>query len=77
MGLFFKVITRTSGSTCKPRWSQDHPDLQKNAYIHLAKKCIYTLGKKLLYIKLTYCDHSNKNVEYPNLRISKNWVQEK
>ena len=31
----------------------------------LAKKtCIYTLTKKILYAKLTYYDHLNKNVEH-------------
>ena len=42
-----------------------------------AKNCIYTLVKKILYAKLTYCDQSNKNVKYPNLRITKIWVQQK
>ena len=37
------------------------------------KNCIYTLAK-YIYIKLTYCDHSNKNVEHPNLGITKIWV---
>ena len=39
------------------------------------KKCTYTLTKIYIYIyiysKLTYCDHSNKNVEHPDLRIAK------
>ena len=32
---------------------------------------IYTSKKKKLYVKLTYCDHPNKNVEHPILRITK------
>ena len=40
-----------------------------------AKKCIYTFVKKILYAKPTYCDQSNKNVEHPDLRITKIWVQ--
>ena len=40
----------------------------------LHKKCIYALAKKILYAKLTYCDHLNKNFEHPNLRIIKIWV---
>ena len=43
----------------------------------LAKIYIYTLAKKKLYVKLTYSDHSNKNVEHTNLRITKSWVQQK
>ena len=47
----------------------------------LVKNGIYTLAqkkkKKKLYVKLTYCDHPNKNVEHPNLRITKSWVQQK
>ena len=43
----------------------------------LAKKYIYTLTKKILYAKLTYCDHPNKNNEHPDLRITKIWVQKK
>ena len=39
------------------------------------KKYIYTLVKKILYAKLTYCDHPNKNIEHPDLRITKIWVQ--
>ena len=40
----------------------------------LAKNGIYTFAqkkKKKLYVKLTYCDHPNKNVEHPNLKITK------
>ena len=44
------------------------PDLQKKMYI-------YTLVKKILYDKLTYCDHPNKNIEHPDLRITKIRVQ--
>ena len=36
---------------------------------------IYILAKKILYAKLTYCNHPNKNFEHPNLRIKKIWVQ--
>ena len=43
----------------------------------LAKKCKYTLAKKKLYTKLTYCDYSNKNFEYPDLKSTKIWVQQK
>ena len=35
------------------------------------------LPKKILYAKLIYCDHPSKNVEHPNLRITKIWVQQK
>ena len=37
------------------------------------KKCTYKLANIYIYIysKLTYCDHSNKNVEHPDLRIAK------
>ena len=35
------------------------------------KKYIYTC-QKILYYKLTYCDHFNKNVEYYDLRIGFN-----
>ena len=31
----------------------------------------------MLYAKLTYRDYSNKNVEHPDLRITKIWVQQK
>ena len=41
------------------------------------KKCIYTFAKKTLYVKQTYCDHPNKNIEHPDLRITKIWVQQK
>ena len=42
------------------------------------KKGIYTLAKKKkLYVRLNYLDHPNKNVEYPELRITKSWVQKK
>ena len=53
-----------------PHASHDGHYLQK-------KKCIYTFVKKLLYVKLTYCDHSNKNVKQLGLRITKSWVQQK
>ena len=33
--------------------------------------------KKKLYVKLTYYDNSNKNVDHPLLRITKSWVQQK
>ena len=62
-------LSYTGGSTCKSGWSQDHPDLQKN--------CICTLVKKELYVKITYCDHLNKNIEQPELRITKSQVQQK
>ena len=42
-----------------------------------AKYCIYTLAEKKLYVKLTYCDHSNKNIKPSDLRITKSWVQQK
>ena len=35
------------------------------------------LSKKILYAKLIYCNHPSKNVEHPNLRITKIWVQQK
>ena len=52
--------------------SQNHPDLQKKNYIY-----IYILFKKILYDKLIYCDCPNKNVEHPNLRITKIQIQQK
>ena len=33
--------------------------------------------KKKLYVKLTYFDHPNKNVEHPDMRITKSWVEQK
>ena len=52
---------------CKAEWSQDHLDLQltcqKNVYTHLLKK--------ILYVKLTYYDYLNKNVEHSDLRTIK------
>ena len=41
------------------------------------KMHIYTCQKKIFYVKLTYCDHLNKNVEHLDLRITKSWVQQK
>ena len=41
------------------------------------KKCIYTPVKNILYAKLTYCDHPNKNYEHSDLRITKIWIQQK
>ena len=38
---------------------------------------MYALTKKILCAKLTYCDQPNKNVEHPDLRITKIWVQQK
>ena len=38
---------------------------------------MYILAKKILYAKLTYYKYLNKNVEYPNLRITKIWIQQK
>ena len=38
----------------------DHPNLQKNVYI--------CLQKKILYVKLTYLNHPNKNFEHPDLK---------
>ena len=32
---------------------------------------IYIFQKKLLYAKITYYDHPNKNFEYLDLRITK------
>ena len=43
----------------------------------LVKKFMYILAKKILYAKLTYCKYLNKNVEHPNLRITKIWIQQK
>ena len=51
--------------------SYDHPDLQKNVYMFAPKK------KKKLYTKLTYCNHFNKNIEHPDLKITRIWVQQK
>ena len=68
----------TGGSTCKPggykiTWLA--PNLQKEKE---KKKSIYTLAKNiLLYAKLIYRDYLNKNVEHPDLRIIKIWVQQK
>ena len=42
------------------------------------KKSIYILAKNiLLYAKLIYRNYLNKNVEHPDLRIIKIWVQQK
>ena len=53
-----------------PHASQDGHKItltcKKNVYIHLLKY-IYIY----IYSKLTYCDHSNKNVEHPDLGIAK------
>ena len=39
---------------------------------------MYTSQKKQkIDVKLTYCDHPNKDVEYFDLRITKIWVQQK
>ena len=46
----------------------DYLGLQKN---------VYTLAKNILYTKLIYCDHYNKNIEHSNLRITKIWVKKK
>ena len=32
------------------------------------------IPKKILYAKITYCDHPNKNFEYLDLRITKFWI---
>ena len=50
-------------------WSQDHQTRKK--------MCIYTLTKNILYAKLIYYDHLNKNFEHLDLRITKIWVQQK
>ena len=55
----------SGGPTCKLGWSQDHPILQ-----------IYIFVKKILYTKLTCCDHPNKNYVYPDLKSIKIWVQQ-
>ena len=49
---------------------------KKNVHIYIY---IYThtLAKKKLYAKIIYCDHPNKNVEHPGLRITKIWFQQK
>ena len=46
--------------------SQGSPNFQK--------KCIYTLTRKILYTKLTYCNYPNENFEHLDLRITKFWV---
>ena len=38
------------------------------------KMYTYTLVQKILYAKLTYFDHLDKNIEHPDLRITKIWV---
>ena len=38
---------------------------------------MYTLAKKILYAKITYCDYPNKIFEHLDLRITKIWVQQK
>ena len=48
----------------------DHPDLKKCVCVY-----IYILLKNILYIKLTYFDHPNKNIEKLYLRIIRIWVQ--
>ena len=47
-------------STCKPERSQDHFDFQKMACIHLPKQ--------KLYVKLTYCNHYNKNIKHHDFK---------
>ena len=37
---------------------------------------MYIYLQKNVYTKLTYCEHPNKNIEHPDLRIIKNWVQQ-
>ena len=49
-------------------WSQDH--------LTRKKMYIYTLTKNILYAKLIYCDHLNKNFEHLDLKITKIWVQQ-
>ena len=48
---------------------------------NLQKKCvyiyIYIFAIKNLYAKLTYFNHSNKNVECSDLKITKIWIQQK
>ena len=36
--------------------------------LDLKKKCIYILLKNILYTKLAYFDHSNKNIKHLYLR---------
>ena len=43
----------------------DYPDLKKMCVC----VCVYILLKNILYTKLTYFDHHNKNVEQLYLRI--------
>ena len=33
--MWLNRIGASGGSTCKPGWSQDHVDLQKNVYIYI------------------------------------------
>ena len=61
----------TGGSTCKPG-GYKITRLAPNLPIY-----IYIFPKKILYAKLIYCDHPNKNVEHLDLRITKIWVQQK
>ena len=44
---------------------------------NLQKKYKYTLAKKKKNAKLTCCNHFNKNVKHPNLKITKIWVKQK
>ena len=73
----------TSFFSCKLLYQYQHWRLhmQKNVYICLTtlacKKNVYTLAKNILYTKLIYCDHYNKNIEHSNLRITKIWVKKK
>ena len=39
------------------------------------KYCIYILKKNILFTKLTYFGHPNKNIEYFYLRLVRIWVQ--
>ena len=57
--MWLNRIGASGGSTCKPVWSQDHPDLEKNVCIYIY---IYICQKKS-YAKLTYCDYLNKKFE--------------
>ena len=67
---FWIFWPHNGGSTCETIKKKKKKYIYIYIYIYLSKK-------KNLYAKIIYCDHPNKNVEHPNLRITKIWFQQK
>ena len=57
-------ILRRGGSTCNSGWSQDYPNLPKNV-------CVYIYIYIYTHTKITYFDHSNENINYSDLKITR------